>query len=186
MVWDPDSADVMFGTWAFIATAFGGWATWKRGREANELQRHNNQLEQRNGDLQQQIVRLEEARDARAGPLRRAAVASMMLVDLSRAEAAMMDQYYFPDDDLLTHLPDFAVLDRAAEFVDLLPTETLRFVTSVHTAILPSLTYISESGSARSSIHFRQRFSTTNAPAFEPGLRCSQSLPRGVRHATAE
>jgi hypothetical protein len=66
---------------------------------------HTRGYEQRDNELQARIVELEEQRDVRSGPARRAAIASAMLADIAAIELRLIDAFHSAHDEPLKGMP---------------------------------------------------------------------------------
>jgi hypothetical protein len=122
--WDIDSATLIIAFYALLVTAVaagaGVWAALE--------QRANNKLEKRNGDLQSQLVRIEEQRDERSGPERRAAVATALLFELDSLEPNLRRMWGSKDAWGHSFTPRDVALEIFIEHVDLFRPETVHAV----------------------------------------------------------
>jgi hypothetical protein len=99
-----------------IALAFAGWAAL-----------HTRGYERRDNELQGRIVELEEERETRSGPRRRAAVATALLTELDALDMILGQVAEYRDSSpLLKYLPRLDMLDRVTDYVDLLSSESVR------------------------------------------------------------
>ena len=86
-----------------------------------------NRASMRANGLQDRMLALEHERDRRSGPERRAAVATALLAELEALDVILTQvAEYRQSSPLLTHLPRMDVLERTADYVDLLSADTVR------------------------------------------------------------
>jgi len=82
--------------------------------------------------LQKRVLQLEEARDRRAGPERRAAIASALLFEIAILESSLLELFASPGHEIRYQGP-YPLLSRVTDFVDVLDAAAMHQLMRVAT-----------------------------------------------------